>query len=52
MNEIKSLPSVYYPRKPVMVDDPPYKELTPCTQAELDALLRIGWQLEKPKVAP
>ena len=27
------------------------KELTANTQAELEALIRIGWTVEKPKVA-
>jgi hypothetical protein len=34
---------VYYPR----ANGEP-KELTASTQAELDALLRIGWKTEKP----
>lgn len=37
---------VYYPRK-----DGTVKVLTANTQAELDALLRIGWTLEEPKKA-
>ncbi len=39
------LPKVYYAR---LQGEP--KELTSSSQAELEALLRIGWTLEKPKV--
>lgn len=35
---------VYYPR-----EGKPAKVLTANTQAELDALLRIGWKTEEPK---
>ncbi len=38
------MPKVYFARP-----NGELKELMPCHQAELEALLRIGWTTEKPK---